>query len=186
MKVVIGSDKKGFELKEKVKKYLEDGGYEVLDVTPEPAEDFVESSLKVTHEVLDHGIKKAIMFDEYGVPGERFWPYGLAILFILLGIFQWISVIVQKAKHIHQSVDLSSTAIKRAYGLGIFMLLYATGLHFLGFIIPSLLLIPIIMWLMNERKPISMVITPVVIVAAVYVFFDIIFNSPLPTSVFFE
>ena len=35
MKVVIGSDKKGFELKEKVKKYLEDGGYEVLDVTPE-------------------------------------------------------------------------------------------------------------------------------------------------------
>lgn len=33
MKVVIGSDKKGFELKEKVKKYLEDGGYEVLDVT---------------------------------------------------------------------------------------------------------------------------------------------------------
>lgn len=40
MKVVIGSDKKGFELKEKVKKYLEDGDYEVLDVTPEPAEDF--------------------------------------------------------------------------------------------------------------------------------------------------
>ena len=67
MKVVIGSDKNGFELKEKVKKYLEGGGYEVLDVTPEPAEDFVESSLKVTHEVLEHGIKKAIMFDEYGV-----------------------------------------------------------------------------------------------------------------------
>ena len=39
----------------------------MLDVTPEPAEDFVESSLKVTHEVLEHGIKKAIMFDEYGV-----------------------------------------------------------------------------------------------------------------------
>lgn len=67
MKVVIGSDKKGFELKEKIKKYLEDNSYEVLDVTPEPAEDFVESSLKVTHEVLDNGIKKALMFDEYGV-----------------------------------------------------------------------------------------------------------------------
>ncbi len=60
------------------------------------------------------------MFDEYGVPGERFWPYGLAILFILLGIFQWIGVVVDKIKHVHQSVDLSSTAVKRAYGLGIF------------------------------------------------------------------
>ena len=39
------------------------------------------------------------MFDEYGVPGERFWPYGLAILFILLGIFQWIGVVVDKIKH---------------------------------------------------------------------------------------
>lgn len=67
MKVVIGSDKAGFALKEKVKKYLEAHHYDVLDVTPEPADDFVESSLKVTHEVLDNGIKKAIMFDEYGV-----------------------------------------------------------------------------------------------------------------------
>ncbi|MFS8961810.1 galactose-6-phosphate isomerase subunit LacA [Lactobacillus delbrueckii] len=67
MKVVIGSDKDGFNLKESVKDYLQKHGYEVLDVTPEPAEDFVESSLKVTHEVLDNGIKKAVMFDRYGV-----------------------------------------------------------------------------------------------------------------------
>lgn len=67
MKVVIGSDKGGFDLKEKVKKNLESHDYEVLDVTEKPAEDFVDSSLKVTHEVLDNGIKKAIMFDEFGV-----------------------------------------------------------------------------------------------------------------------
>lgn len=126
------------------------------------------------------------MFDDYGVPGERFWPYGLAILFILLGIFQWISVVIDKIKHVHQSVDLSSTAVKRAYGLGLFMLVYATGLYFFGFIIPSLLLISVIMWLMNERRPIALVVIPVVMVAAVYVFFDIIFNSPLPTTVIFE
>ena len=109
------------------------------------------------------------MFDDYGVPGERFWPYGLAILFILLGIFQWISIVVDKIKHVHKSVDLSSTAVKRAYGLGIFMLVYAAGLHFFGFIIPSLLLIPVIMWLMNERKPIALVVIPVVMVS---VFFE--------------
>lgn len=67
MKVVIGSDKDGFALKETIKKWLQDNKYEVVDVTPQPAKDFVESSLKVTHEVLDNGVKKAIMFDEYGV-----------------------------------------------------------------------------------------------------------------------
>ena len=63
MKVVIGSDKDGFALKETIKEWLTSNDYEVVDVTPEPAEDFVESSLKVTHEVLENNIKKAIMFD---------------------------------------------------------------------------------------------------------------------------
>ena len=67
MDVVIGSDKDGFELKEKVKKYLQDNNYNVIDVSEKPAEDFVESSLAVTKKVLDNGIKKAVMFDEYGV-----------------------------------------------------------------------------------------------------------------------
>lgn len=67
MDVVIGADKNGFELKEKVKAYLQDNNYNVIDVTEEPAEDFVESSLAVTKQVLENGVKKAIMFDEYGV-----------------------------------------------------------------------------------------------------------------------
>lgn len=67
MDVVIGSDKNGFELKEKVKKYLNERNYNVIDVTEAPAEDFVESSLAVTKQVLENGVKKAIMFDEYGV-----------------------------------------------------------------------------------------------------------------------
>lgn len=67
MKVVVGSDKAGFELKEKIKKYLLDNGQEVIDVSETPSKDFVESALAVTKEVLDNGIKKALMFDEYGV-----------------------------------------------------------------------------------------------------------------------
>lgn len=67
MKVVLGSDKKGLALKEQVKKYLLSHNYDVIDLTPEGAKDFVESSLLVTKEVLEKGIKKAVMFDEYGV-----------------------------------------------------------------------------------------------------------------------
>ena len=80
-------------------------------------------------------------------------------LIYFTGDFQWISIVVDKIKHVHKSVDLSSTAVKRAYGLGIFMLVYATGLHFLVYYSVTLL-IPVIMWLMNERKPIALVIIP--------------------------
>ncbi|MGR3742395.1 galactose-6-phosphate isomerase subunit LacA [Companilactobacillus sp. DQM5] len=67
MKVVVGSDKDGFQLKEKIKEYLIKNNHEVIDVSEEPSVDFTESALAVTKEVLDNGIKKALMFDEYGV-----------------------------------------------------------------------------------------------------------------------
>ncbi|MEE6667467.1 galactose-6-phosphate isomerase subunit LacA [Pediococcus acidilactici] len=67
MKVVVGADKAGFDLKEKVKTYLKEHDYEVVDVSETPQADFVDSSLAVTDKVLNDKIEKAIMFDEYGV-----------------------------------------------------------------------------------------------------------------------
>jgi galactose-6-phosphate isomerase len=67
MKIVVGADKAGFDLKEKVKVYLKDHDYEVVDVSETPHEDFVDSSLAVTDKVLNENFEKAIMFDEYGV-----------------------------------------------------------------------------------------------------------------------
>lgn len=67
MKIVLGSDQAGFELKETIKIFLINKGQEVIDVSETPSKDFVESSLAVTKEVLDNGITKALMFDEYGV-----------------------------------------------------------------------------------------------------------------------
>ena len=67
MKVVVGADKAGFDLKEKVKIYLKGHNYEVVDVSETPQADFVDSSLAVTDKVLNDKIEKAIMFDEYGV-----------------------------------------------------------------------------------------------------------------------
>jgi len=126
------------------------------------------------------------MFDEYGVPGERFWPFGLALLFIFLGFLQFISVAIDKCKHVMHTVDLSSTAVKRAYLLSILIVLYAVGLHYLGFIISSLITIPIIMWVMNEKRAKTLALATVLIIGSIYVTFDIVFNSPLPTSVFLD
>ncbi|WP_281165745.1 galactose-6-phosphate isomerase subunit LacA [Liquorilactobacillus sicerae] len=67
MKVALASDKAGFDLKEHIKMFLIDGGYDVLDLTEEPADDFVDSSVKLAKTVLSKEADRGVMFDEYGV-----------------------------------------------------------------------------------------------------------------------
>ncbi|MCA9764847.1 MAG: galactose-6-phosphate isomerase subunit LacA [Carnobacterium sp.] len=66
MKIALGSDKKGFELKETIKHYLEEQKYTIVDTTTEPAEDFIESSTLVSSAVLEGKADRGIMFDEFG------------------------------------------------------------------------------------------------------------------------
>ncbi|HAJ69964.1 MAG: galactose-6-phosphate isomerase subunit LacA [Alkalibacterium gilvum] len=66
MKIALGSDEKGFELKEIIKTYLQDQNYTVMDTTEEPAEDFIESSSLVSEAVLSGKAERGIMFDEFG------------------------------------------------------------------------------------------------------------------------
>lgn len=68
MKIIIGSDKKGLELKNKIVSYLNEQGFEIMDVSKSGDEDFYDASIKVTNEVLkDVKNNKGIIIDEYGV-----------------------------------------------------------------------------------------------------------------------
>ncbi|WP_195854126.1 galactose-6-phosphate isomerase subunit LacA [Aerococcus tenax] len=67
MKVIIGADKGGFELKNKIKKYLEGNDYDVVDVTEDPAKDFVESTNKILDKVLENDSNLGVAVDAYGV-----------------------------------------------------------------------------------------------------------------------
>ncbi len=66
MKIIIGSDKDGFELKEHLKKYLKNKNYEVIDKTPEKNLDFVESTNLVANAMLNKEGDRGIVIDEYG------------------------------------------------------------------------------------------------------------------------
>ena len=54
MRVVLGSDAAGMELKELVAAHLVELGHEVVDLSPEPAADFVDSATAVAHDLLEH------------------------------------------------------------------------------------------------------------------------------------
>ena len=67
MKISIGSDEKGFEMKKDLISYLESLGYMVLDETPENALGFVDAAIRVSKAVQDHRADRGIIIDEYGV-----------------------------------------------------------------------------------------------------------------------
>lgn len=125
------------------------------------------------------------LFDESGMLGERFWPYCLAWLFIGLGVLQLINVYKQRAA-VDISVDLSSAPVRKAYWVAGLMGVYAIALCYGGFIASSLILIPIVMRIMGEKRPSFLGVCSVLIVVCIYISFTMIFNSPLPESVFSE
>lgn len=67
MKVILGADKDGFRLKEVIKEYLETENYDVLDVTEEPAETFLESADKIVQAMREDEDSQAIAIDKMGI-----------------------------------------------------------------------------------------------------------------------
>jgi ribose 5-phosphate isomerase B len=69
MKIAIGSDHAGFELKEKVLSHLKEKGYDITDYGTKSEEscDYNDVSLKVSNDVKDNKIDRGILFCGTGV-----------------------------------------------------------------------------------------------------------------------
>lgn len=66
MKILIGSDKAGTDLKRHLQAYLQEKGYEVIDKTLDEV-DFVDSADRVCKGILNKEGDRGILIDEYGV-----------------------------------------------------------------------------------------------------------------------
>lgn len=69
MKIFLGSDIEGYGLKEKIKKFLIDEKYDVIDVTMEENLSSIDATLKVADSVITNSNigSIGIMIDGYGV-----------------------------------------------------------------------------------------------------------------------
>ncbi|MFL0248827.1 galactose-6-phosphate isomerase subunit LacA [Clostridium neuense] len=66
MKIALGADTDGFELKEYLKEYLEGKGIEVIDKTPEKGLNLVQSSSLVAEAIMKKEADRGVAIDEYG------------------------------------------------------------------------------------------------------------------------
>ena len=66
MKVILGADRDGKQLKEIVKAHLLDENYDVIDVSEELTADFVDTTLAVAKKVNEEERHLGIVIDGYG------------------------------------------------------------------------------------------------------------------------
>ena len=96
MKVALGADPLGFELKQKVKKHLEEKGYEIIDVGTLSADApvlYIEASDNVCKEILAGRAERGIVF---------------------CGTGMGIHIAASKCPHVHAGVVESVPAALRA------------------------------------------------------------------------
>ena len=124
--------------------------------------------------------------DEHGVPGESFWPRIIAWLFIFLGGLQAVvTLLARKAKN-DARVELTSPAVRMAYVSAFVSAFYGLLLLFAGFVIATLVFIPVMTTLMGERRPWVSTVAAIAVTGAIYFFFTWVFHSSLPTSLLLE
>ncbi len=61
MKIGLGCDKAGIELKEVIKKYLVEKGHEIVDFTPEGEEDYPDAAIKVALAIKKKTCERGIL-----------------------------------------------------------------------------------------------------------------------------
>jgi len=125
-------------------------------------------------------------WDDNGVPGENYWPSIIAYLFVGLGILQFLEVWLSPHKNIDKTVDLGSAVVRKAYLAAFVSVIYGALLTAAGFVLATLAFVPTMNLLMGERRLWTSALLAVGVVGVIYVFFALVFNTTLPTSVFFE
>lgn len=125
-------------------------------------------------------------WDDNGVPGENYWPSIIAYLFVGLGLLQFLEVWLSPHKNKDKTVDLGSAAVRKAYQAAAVSVIYGGLLAAAGFVLATLAFVPTMNALMGERRLWAAALLAIGVVGVIYVFFSLVFNTMLPTSVFFE
>ena len=104
----------------------------------------------------------------------------------MLGALQALVAWRASERDADRLVDLRSPAVRKAYAAALIAAIYGILLICAGFIVATLVFIPAMMALMGERRHWVSAVTAITVVGVIYVFFALVFNTTLPTSVFFE
>lgn len=118
-----------------------------------------------------------------GALGPGFWPKILAIFLIIISVVMLLTSLFKKYEEEEEPViDYRSPAFKQVFKLFFVLALYGIGLYWLGFFVPTILFVILVMFIMGVRNVKILLITSVGIAACIYIVFAQLLNLYLPTA----
>ena len=115
-----------------------------------------------------------------GAPSPRIIPYIVLVLMLVSSIGLIVQSLVFKKD---KEVDFDWTKEKPIILLILGLCIYVAMINFLGFVISSLIVFPLILFYCGERKPGIYVFT-IAIAVGIYLLFQTVFHVSLPTFPF--
>lgn len=117
-------------------------------------------------------------------PGAGVWPMMLGGLLLLCALALFIATFINKEKYEKLEVILNTAANKRVYIVMAAIVLYCILLKVAGFYLATALVIPVLMYIMGERRIKRILCTMVFGVIGIYLIFDVLLHTKLPVSIF--
>lgn len=119
-----------------------------------------------------------------GDPGAGFWPLLLGALLLGLSILLFVVSFVSRKKLEENTFTLSLPANKRVYiSIGL-IIGFCVVLYLLGFYIAALIFIPIMMWILDEKRIKVIGLTTILTVGGIWLIFGLLLHIQLPPPIF--
>lgn len=125
----------------------------------------------------------------YDPVGGGGFPRLLAVVIIICGILIGMQHFKKPKKKKAEDADEKGSPKKLLKGspkepllMVVSLILYSLVMEHIGYVVSTLLLVSALMFIQHERGVKRLVVVPVVVVAALYIIFDIILGINMPTG----
>lgn len=112
--------------------------------------------------------------------GPGSWPKVLSAVLFVLGAILFLQSLLERSDAQAAPFDIHSVNFSRVLLGGAILAGFCLLLQFFGFIIAAAFMVPAVMRLMGEKRPVILIGTTVGVLAAIYLIFVIILHLSLP------
>ncbi len=119
-------------------------------------------------------------------PGPGFWPFllgaGMAVAAVVLCIYTWMDRIDLTIR----KVSLNTEGTRQAYAMMGVVVLFCAAIRVLGFYPATICVVPLIMYRLECRNKLMILLTTVGVTLFIYLVFGYVLQTTMPQSVFLD
>ena len=124
-----------------------------------------------------------MQFTENG-PGPGFWPFSLGGALAVAALVLLVFTFIKRADLAQQRVNLTTAANKRVYIMMGLVVIFCVLINLLGFYPAAAALIVATMKLMDYHNKKGILLTTLLTLAFIYLFFGVLLHTQMPQSIF--